>query len=106
MGPAPLGIVAGALFLLLGGTVLNTANQLSHSLHHLEKKTVRVEVRGMPLPASDGGVFVIDSIVAFGEALLIHLRPASGGPRTLLKVVSLLRRKWNETRSRSPLLVT
>ena len=40
----------------------------------------------MPLPASGEPIFEIDSISAFGAGLLIHLRAASGGPRSLLKI--------------------
>ena len=47
------------------------------------KKSVRVEVWGVPLADS---TFEIDSAYRFGAGLLIFLRSASGGRRTLLKV--------------------
>lgn len=47
---------------------------------------MRVEVWGAPLPGSGEARYEAASIVAFGAALLIHLRAVPGGPRILLKV--------------------
>jgi hypothetical protein len=50
------------------------------------KKAVRIEVWGNPIPDASQPMFEIDSVVAFGAGLLIHVRVAAGGPRILLKV--------------------
>ena len=71
---------------LVGGTILSQAGQLARSLAPFVTCSVRVEVWGTPLPASDDSPFEVDSIKAVGAGLLIHLRRGSGGARTLLKV--------------------
>lgn len=70
----------------IAGTVFSKAYQLAESLRPFVKKTVRVEVWGIPVPDSSQPIFEIDSIKALGAGLLIHLRATSGGPRSLLKV--------------------
>lgn len=81
-----LGVAVGVIFFFLAGTGFSKANQIAISLRPFVKKPIRVEVWGMPLPASGEAILEVDSVKAFGAALLIHLRATSGGPRTLLKV--------------------
>src|SRR5206468_3930322 len=76
----------GLVLLFLGATAFSRAGQIAAALRPFVKKPVRVEVWGMPLPGSGETLFEIDSVSALGAGLLIHLRAASGGPRTLLKV--------------------
>src|SRR5437016_4475068 len=75
-----MGVGVGLIFFFLAGTVFSNATQIAKSLRPWVKKPVEVEVWGMPLPTSSQERFEIDSISAFGAGLLIHLRPASGGP--------------------------
>jgi hypothetical protein len=79
-------IVVGLACFLLGATALSQAGQLVPFLRPFVKRSVRVQVWGAPLPASGGSTFDVDSVMALSAGLLIHLRPSSGGPRTLLKV--------------------
>lgn len=81
-----LGVGVAVVCFLIAGTVFSKAYQLANSLRPFVKKFVRVEVWGIPLPASSEAIFEIDSVSAFGAGLLIHLRATSGGPRSLLKV--------------------
>ena len=81
-----LGVGVGLVFFFLGATAFSQAAQVASSLRPFVKESVRVEVWGVPLPASDGAPFEVDSIAAFGAGLLIHLRATPGGPRSLLKV--------------------
>ncbi|MDQ2979516.1 MAG: hypothetical protein M3R62_09855 [Acidobacteriota bacterium] len=81
-----LGLAVGFIFLFLAGTVFSKASRIANSLRPFVQKPVRVEVWGLPLPASGEALFEVDSIAAFGAGLLIHLRATSGGPRSLLKV--------------------
>jgi hypothetical protein len=81
-----LGLLVGLVSFFISGTLLSRASQIAHSLRPLVRKTVRAEVWGLPLPVSGEAILEIDSISAFGAGLLIHLRPAAGGPRSLLKV--------------------
>jgi len=81
-----MGIPLGAILLLLGASAFSNAGQLARALRPLVKASVRVEVWGAPLPGSTEGVFEIDSVLAYGAGLLFYLRPAGGGPRSLLKV--------------------
>lgn len=80
------GVLMACLFFLLAGTTLSNASQIARAVRPFVGKSVGVEVRGRPLPVPGETAFRIDSISAFGAGLLIRLRPASGGPRRLLKV--------------------
>ena len=80
------GIGVGLVFFFLAGTTFSRASQIARSLRPFVKESVRVEVWGVPLPASGESVFEIDSISAIGAGLLIQLRATSGGRRSLLKV--------------------
>ena len=82
----PVGVTTTIVFFFLAGTFLSNATQIARSMRPFVKQLVRVEVWGQPLPDSGAAAFEIDSISAFGAGLLIHLRAASGGPRSFLKV--------------------
>lgn len=82
----PVGLALGLLCLFLAATALGRASGLASSLRPFVGKPVRAEVWGAPLPGSAGARCEVISIVAFGAALLIHLRAVPGGPRILLKV--------------------
>ena len=80
------GVGAAVIFLFLASTVFSRASRIAASLTPLVKKSVRVEIWGLPLPAPGEVMFEIDAVSAFGVGLLIHLRAIPGGPRSLLKV--------------------
>ena len=79
-------IIAGLACLLVGATALSQAGRIATSFRPFLKQSVRVQVWGAPLPATNGSPFEVDSIRALGAGLLIHLRRDSDGQRTLLKV--------------------
>ena len=70
----PIVVVVATLLLILGATTFSKANQIASPLQPWVKKSVRVEIWGLPL---SGGSFKIESIRAFGAAILIQLRPAA-----------------------------
>lgn len=80
------GVVVACVCFFLAGTALSSASQIAMALRPVVGKFVRVEVRGIALPAPGEAPFQVVSISAFGAGLLIRLAPASGGPRRLLKV--------------------
>ena len=90
-----VGLGMGLVGFFGASTLFGTAGRIARSLRPFIGRTVRVEVWGTPLPGSDGNVFEIDSVLAAGVGLLIYLRPASGGPRTLLKVAQPTSARWN-----------
>lgn len=79
-----VGVTIAALFLFLAASIFSRAGGLARSLQPLVRKSVRVEIRGLPLEGD--AIFEVDSIKAVGAGLLIHLRAASGGSRRLLKI--------------------
>jgi hypothetical protein len=79
----PVVVVVATLLLILSATTLSKANQIASILQPWVKKSVRVEIWGLPLSE---GSFEVESIRAFGAGLLIHLRPAAGGRQSLLKI--------------------
>ena len=82
----PVGLTLGLLFLFLAGTAFGRASGLATSLRPFVGRPVRVEVWGASLPGSGEARYEVASIMAFGAALLIHLRAVPGGRRILLKV--------------------
>lgn len=80
------GIAAALAFLMLAATSLSQAGQISRSVKPFRHRSARVQAWGSPVPATGDSGVQIDSIMAFGAALLIHLRPSPHGRRTLLKV--------------------
>jgi hypothetical protein len=77
-------LVVAVILLFLAATSLSRATRIAGSLPPLATRPVQVEVWGSALPAESA--LEVDSIRSFGAALLIHLRPAGGGARQLLKV--------------------
>jgi|GEM_PF-4001743 len=90
-----VGLGLGLVGFFGAGTLFGSAGRIARSLRPFIGRTVRVEVWGTPLPGSEGNVFEIDSVLAAGVGLLIHLCPASGGPRTLLKVAQPTSARWD-----------
>src|SRR5258708_15607388 len=81
-----LAVFIAAVAFLLGGTGFSNAGRLATSLAPFVKRSVRVQVWGTSLETAAGSSFDVDSIMAAGAGLLIHLRPGPNGKRTLLKV--------------------
>lgn len=77
-------LVVALILLFLAATSLSRATRIAGSLPPLANRPVQVQVWGNALAAETA--LEVDSIRAFGAALLIHLRPAGGGARHLLKV--------------------
>jgi hypothetical protein len=84
MGFITLG--AAAAILLLAGTALSIAGRSARGLRSFVGSEVRVLARGAPLPASQGQPFRVESVMALGAGLNIHLRIEGETKRTLLKV--------------------
>jgi len=80
----PTALVVALLSLFLAGTSLSRATRIAGSLPPLAKTPVQVLVWGHALPGETA--LQVDSVRSFGAALLLHLRPAEGGARRLLKV--------------------
>ena len=81
---------SGALVLLLiglflVGSALSVAGRTARSLQIFRGTQVRVAAWGVPLPATDGPLYV-DSIGSLGVGLLIRLQAAPGAKRILLKI--------------------
>jgi hypothetical protein len=77
-------LLVALILLFLAATSLSRATRIADSLPPLANRLVQVRVWGNALPVE--AALEVDSIRSFGAALLIHLRPAGGGARHLLKV--------------------
>ena len=78
-------IVVGLICFLFGATALSRAGQIATALRPFRNRSVRVQVWGAPVPGT-GSSTVVDSVMALGAGLLIHLRPSPENRRTLLKI--------------------
>lgn len=81
-----LGPILGLLLMYIGGTILGSTGRFARSLQPLVNNIVRVEVWNVPLPASDGASFRVDSVTLLGVGLWIYLRANASGRRTKLKI--------------------
>ncbi len=79
-----------AAFALIGfffaATFLGRAGRIAVALKPVVGRTVRVEVWGAPLPGPDGGLWEVQTIIALGVGLLLHLRSESSDSGGILKV--------------------
>jgi hypothetical protein len=80
-----LGLIGFPVF-FLAISILGKTGQDARSLQLLVEKSVWVEVWGLPLPASEGVIFQIDSISSLGPGLWVHMHSVSGGPKIKLKI--------------------
>lgn len=67
-------------------SILGKPGEDARSLQPLVERAVCVEVWELPLPASEGAVFRIDSVSSLGPGLWVHMHTVSGGPRIKLKI--------------------
>ena len=70
----------------LAASFLGRAGRIAIALKPIVGRTIRVEVWGSPLPASGGALYDVNSIIALGAGLLLHLQPESSDRGAILKV--------------------
>lgn len=78
-------VVLLVIALFLVGSTFTVAARTARSLQVFRGAQVRVEAWGLPLPATDGPLYVA-SIASLGVGLLIRLQAAPGAKRVLLKI--------------------
>ena len=84
-------MIFAALLIALAGLLL-VASRISHAgrlaaaLHDLPFRVVQVQVWGTPLTLGHDTGFRVETVRAFGAAVLIWLRPLSEGRPILLKI--------------------
>jgi hypothetical protein len=80
----------GPVFAMFGfffaATFLGRAGRIAVALKPLVGRTVRVEVWGAPLPGPDGALYDVNTIIALGSGLILHLLPESGEAGAILRV--------------------
>jgi hypothetical protein len=81
-----LGPILGLPLMYFGATILGSTGRFARSLQPLVGNIVQVEVWSMPLPATHGASFRVDSITLLGAGLWIYLRSNASGRRTKLKI--------------------
>lgn len=79
------GLVLLFATIFLGSSALTIAGRTARALQFLRGRPVRVLAWGLPLPTSDGALYV-ESIASLGVGLLIRLQLAPGDSRILLKI--------------------
>lgn len=81
-----IGIGIAIFCFFVAATLLAKARSMVAPLAALVRQTVKVAIWGSPLPEVNDSGFEVVSVRSLSAALLVHMRPRSGGRTALLKI--------------------
>ena len=81
-----VGIGIAIICFFIAATLLAKARGMAAPLAVLVRRTVNVAIWGSPLSEANDSGFEVVSVRSLSAALLVHMRPISGGRTALLKI--------------------